>query len=113
MLVNKEFGFAARTFLDFSNSLSLSTELKTGNCFAASQPSPFFLRALKKKKNRKKVLKLVFHTISFHVTEKSVIITSRLLFCVCTFLLVDKIVYGRPRKNQSERTGLPKTGFAI
>ena len=34
------------------------------------------------------------HQISFHVAEKSVHISSRLLVCVCTFLLVDKIVYG-------------------
>ena len=37
---------------------------------------------------------LIFHTISFHVAEKNVHISSRLLVCVCTFLLVDKIVYG-------------------
>ena len=35
-----------------------------------------------------------FFIISFHVAEKSVHISSRLLVCVCTFLLVDKIVYG-------------------
>ena len=34
-----------------------------------------------------------FFIISFHVAEKSVHISSRLLVCVCTFLLVDKIVY--------------------
>ena len=37
---------------------------------------------------------LIFHTNSFHVAENSVHISSRLLVCVCTFLLVDKIVYG-------------------
>ena len=35
-----------------------------------------------------------FFIISFHVAQKSVHISSRLLVCVCTFLLVDKIVYG-------------------
>ena len=34
----------------------------------------------------------VYH-ISFHVVEKSVHISSRLLVCVCTFLLVYKIFY--------------------
>ena len=33
------------------------------------------------------------YQISFHVAEKSVHISSLLLVCVCTFLLVDKIVY--------------------
>ena len=51
----------------------------------------------------KKVVKLgrryafnfpIFHTISFNVADKSVHISSRLLVCVCTFLLVDKIVFG-------------------
>ena len=37
---------------------------------------------------------LIFHTISFQVADKSVHISSRLLVCVCTFLLVDEIVYG-------------------
>ena len=37
---------------------------------------------------------LVFHTISFNVAEKSVHISRRLLVCVCTFLLIGKIVYG-------------------
>ena len=58
---------------------------------------------VRSKKFRQKVVKfgrrkafnfLIFHTISFHVAEKSVYISSRVLVCVCTFLLVDKIVYG-------------------
>ena len=36
---------------------------------------------------------LIFRTISFHVAA-SVHISSCLLVCVCTFLFVDKIVYG-------------------
>ena len=35
-----------------------------------------------------------FYTISFNVAEKGVHISSLFLVCVCTFLLVDKIVYG-------------------
>ena len=61
-----------------------------------------FSCAMRSKKNRlrwlssdaRKLSVFSFFIISFHVAEKSVHISSRLLVCVCTFLLVDKIVYG-------------------
>ena len=103
-----DFRFAARTFLDFSNSLFLSM-LNTIAVYCAENWKLLLARtllhfccAMRSKKIRlrwlssdaRKLSVFSFFIISFHVAEKSVHISSRLLVCVCTFLLVDKIVYG-------------------
>ena len=74
--------------------------LKTGNCcwlvfsiFLACVQTKFWQKVVRLR-CRKAFSFLIFHTNSFHVAENSVHISSRLLVCVCTFLLVDKIVYG-------------------
>ena len=68
---------------------------------AGSYSSPFFLRAFeqistKSGQARTQVSRQFshFHTISVNVAEKSVHISSLFVVCVCTFLLVDKIIYG-------------------
>ena len=74
--------------------------LKTGNCcwlvfsiFLACVQTKFWQKVVRLR-CRKAFNFLIFPTNSFHVAENSVHISSRLLVCVCTFLLVDKIVYG-------------------
>ena len=88
--------------MDISSHLSIAVYCAENWKLLLARILPRF-SCVRSKRIRQKVVKLgrrkafnflIFHTISFHVAEKSVHMSNRLLVCVCTFLLVDKIVYG-------------------
>ena len=71
--------------------------LKIGNCCWLVLLSMFPARLFTKNFNGQEVVKLLpLPSITLQLVEKSVQISSHLLICVCTFLLLYKIVYGFP-----------------